>query len=433
MRKYILLAIFCFGILNLSFAEDVIEEEGDTELEEVSWWDEENEDKDKDSDKDSLRIKDRTFEIGFSAFVGLDNDFISAKQVLQEHVVIDLDELKEGFRFNFNMMVSPFFFNFNYRDKWGFGLSTALQATGSVSLSGNMITLSQAEDEKSEVAGAAFLEVGAPVFFHINKLKVKVRPSVFYPLLYVDKEKSDISYTYKTVGEDQTQADVAYKMRVYTAMSLEDTDADIVPTASPGVDLNIGAEFPLSKVLGISNALPFLDFDVGVDFINIPVVPGALKDYMELAGNIGTGGPVNVFDPDFDMENLVETEDTIYGADGGIKVVRPFKFLAHIDWRPLGGSKLLTIIPVIGFAINPLYIEPFSMETVLKGRLDFFNILKLTVGTGFEDRLWKNSVDVALNLRAFEINLGVDMRSTDYAKSLQGAGLGVSTGFKFGW
>ena len=425
MKKYIILLILCFGILNLSFAE----EKDGAEPEELSWWDEESEDEESDEDKGALRIKDRSFEAGFSAFVGFDNNFLSAKQVLQDHVVIDIDELKDGFRFNLNMLVSPFFFNYNYKDKWGFGLSTAVQATGIIGLSGNMLTFSKADKEKSEIGGAAFVEIGAPVFFYINKFKIKVKPSVFYPLMYVDAAESDISYTYKNVN-NETHTDISYKMRVYTAMSLEE-GAAFELTASPGVDFHVGAEYPLAKVLGLTDILPFLDFDVGVDLINIPMVPGALKNYMEMSGNFGASGS-DILDPEYDLSTLLVTEDPVHDT-GKVNVFRPFKFLAHADWRPLGGSRLLTVIPVVGFAINPLYLEPFTMEAVLKGRLDLFNIFKVTVGTGFEDRLWRNSLDIALNLRAFEIDLGIDMRSADYDKSWQGAGLGVSIGLIFGW
>jgi hypothetical protein len=52
---------------------------------------------------------------------------------------------------------------------------------------------------------------------------------------------------------------------------------------------------------------------------------------------------------------------------------------------------------------------------------------------GYEDRLWKNSIDFALNLRAFELDFGFDMRSQDFLKSWTAAGLDAFVGLKFGW
>jgi len=51
---------------------------------------------------------------------------------------------------------------------------------------------------------------------------------------------------------------------------------------------------------------------------------------------------------------------------------------------------------------------------------------------GYYDRLWKNSLDMSLNLEVFELNIGVDLRSQSYVKSWTGGGFGVNAEFKFG-
>jgi hypothetical protein len=105
---------------------------------------------------------------------------------------------------------------------------------------------------------------------------------------------------------------------------------------------------------------------------------------------------------------------------------------AWADWRVFG-NRLLSFRPKVGFAISPLYIKPFVLEGGADVCLDLANILITTVGINYEDRLWKNSLNIALNLRAFEIDLGVELRSPDFLKSWDAAGFGASLGFKFGW
>jgi hypothetical protein len=94
---------------------------------------------------------------------------------------------------------------------------------------------------------------------------------------------------------------------------------------------------------------------------------------------------------------------------------------------------LFTLTPEVGFAINPLYNKPFSMEAGIKARLDISNLFIATFRMGYHDRFWKNSLDLALNLKAFELNIGADLRSQDFIKSWTGSGFGVNAGFKFGF
>jgi len=447
MKKYILLFILCFGILSFSFGQndnffligDInygLENEGDS-FNDGSVSDDADlfDDTDLfDEPKGPFRMKNRMIELGFAnASLGFSNDFLTAKGIFQKTFVLDLDELKDGFRMNLNMAVSPFYFSFNRNDNWGFGLGTNVQATGLVGLSGDMLTFKNAKDAKSEIGGAAFVDIGAPFFFHYKNFKIKIKPSFFYPIMYVDSKESDISYTFKPGVEDtevKTELKLGYKMRIYTAFPLEGDSFNLTTTV--GLDFHLGTEYPLAKVLGITDKFGFLDFDVGLDMINFPMIPAVMKDYMEIYGKIGSDEAINFFGDDFDFDNFVDMGDPVYGT-AKKRVLRPFKLLTWAGWRPFNGSELFTVIPTLGFAINPLYLEPFSMEGGIKTRLDLANIFILTLGVGYEDRHWKNSAAMALNLRAFELDLGIDMRSENFAKSWQGAGVGVAVGLKFGW
>jgi hypothetical protein len=300
---------------------------------------------------------------------------------------------------------------------------------GHFHLSGDLLTFSEALDSKSDIGMALFAELGIDSFFHIQRFKVKVRPAFYYPIMYM---KSDISYTFDNANAG-TILSIDYDVRLFSAFSLEDNSGFNL-TASPGLDISIGTEYPLSEVLELDRILSILYFDVGLDLINIPVFPSRIEHYMQLIGRIGRDEPIVFFsDGDDDIfSDLFSTEEAVYGNERN-SVLRPFKMIGWASWRPLGGNELLTIIPSIGFAISPLYLRPFSLEAGTKARLNLSNVFIITLGIGYHDRLWKNSIDLAFNARVFEFNVGADLRAPNFVNSWTGSGFGVNLGFKFGW
>jgi hypothetical protein len=160
-----------------------------------------------------------------------------------------------------------------------------------------------------------------------------------------------------------------------------------------------------------------------------------MHDYMRMTARIGSDKPFTFFgddDDDSGIDSIISIDDnTEYGTKDQ-KVYRAFKTLARVDWRPLG-NQLLTVTPIFGFSINPLFLEPFSLEAGLKAVFNAGNLFIASVGTGYYDRFWKNNIDLALNLRVFEINLGADMRAANFPDSWKGNGFGFNIGVKFGW
>ena len=398
MKKKLWLFIFCFVILSIYLYGN---------------------------DRRPFRMPDRSFEIGLlHTNVNFANDFLSIFDIFQETAVIDLGELKDGFNASFGFEITPFYILYNNkRNNWGFGFSAALDLTGSLGLSGNMLSLSPAINDRSSISGAAFTEARFLVYFPVSRLTIRISPAVYYPLLFV---QPDVSYTY-IVGADSANLDLHYNLRIFTPFSLEDGFAfsmeDIYSflfSGRPGVDINIGLEYSLEDTHGLI---------LGLNMYNIPVFPGQLSHFMQLEGRIGDSD-LNFFDG-FDLDNFITIEDIVYGQEYRT-VLRPFIMHAWADWRPF---RIIPIhfISTAGFAFNPHYLEPFSPEYGLKTRLDLANILIATVGLGYYDRMWRNSVDLAFNLRAFEINFGVDMRSPNFFDIWSGGGLGISAGLKLGW
>jgi len=376
-------------------------------------------------------IPGRSFEIGIAQTnLHFSNDFLTLSDIFQETAVIDIDRLQNGLNMDLNLGITPFYLSFNSKGNWGFGLSFGLSASGILGFNGDMLTFKETGDAKSNISGAAFVDANVSAFFHIMKLKVKVAPSVFYPLASV---RGDVSYTNQPASSgNETFFNINYDLSVYTPFSLENGfgSFDISNlNGTPGVDINFGLEFPLAEAIGLSKKIRFLDFKLGVDVYNLPLIPGQLDNKMNVKGMIGSENSFNIFDI-FSNDELIGDPEIGYSSEK-ISVLRPFKVMIWADWKPFG--PWLRFIPTVGFSVNDSYSEISSFEYGLKARLDLFNVLIATFGVGYYERLWTNSLDIAFNLRLFEVNVGINMSSPDIEKCWLGSGLGVNFGLKFGW
>ena len=382
-------------------------------------------------------IKNRTFEISLAnVSVNVTNDFITAKDFFQETAVINLDDFLNGFRLDIHLGIRPLSLNFNWKDKWGFGLDIAhIDVFGNMSLSENLMKIKEAKDDKFGIGGAAFADFAIPVFFHANDFRVKIRPAVYLPLFYTEPGI--------VFNNSSTRLSVKYDMRIYSVINLNDVMNDTgsqqdtfsaenienILKNNLGFDLGLGVEYPLYSWL-----------DLGVDIFNLPFAAARLNHYMRLHGEA-------FFDSSkIDIVDLIETgeiPDDAYGFpeefepeylydSNGKKLYRPFKMLFYANYRPFD-SRILTLIPSLGFSISNLYAEIGSIEAGLAARCNLGNIFITTLGTGYLDRSWKHSLDFIFNFRAFELDIGVSVQSPDFVKSFQGAGAGVNFGIKLGW
>jgi hypothetical protein len=107
--------------------------------------------------------------------------------------------------------------------------------------------------------------------------------------------------------------------------------------------------------------------------------------------------------------------------------------LFYAKYQPFEATPWFSLIPSLGFSLNPLFAQLGSVEGGLSARINLSNLFIATIGINYNDRRWKNSIDLILNLRAFELDFGISFQSFDFAKSFQGAGFGVAIGLKFGW
>ena|GEM_PF-601672 len=351
-----------------------------------------------------------------------------------DNIVIDLENFFDGFMLNFGLDFAPLSININIRDNWGFGLDIAhISATGSLSVPGDVLNFRDG-NELFGAGGAIFVEFGVPVFFHTHGFRVSIRPAAYVPLLHV---RPGVTYT-----RSGHRIALSYDMRIFSAFSLEgmfgDGNGDVMGSIMEdpagfvlnglGYDISLGVEYPL---------FPWLS--VGVNLVNIPLFPGRLDYYMRVQGNVvfdyGNIDLGGIFDENRDIFDGVfdtSTEDAFFGEDAGQRILRPFSMVFYANYRPFG-TPTVALIPSLGFSINQQHAQVAAPEGGLSVRFDLANILITTLGSNYNDRMWRNSLDLALNLRALEIGLGVSMQSPRFVSSFQGKGLGVNFGLKMGW
>jgi len=369
---------------------------------------------------------DRSFEIGImQTDIGFSNNLFGILDIFQDSLEIDLNKLQDGFFLNLNLGVTPLYISFNSKKNWGFGFYLGADASGLAGLSGKMLNFMDANNEKSDLTLSVFAHAQFSLFFHISKLKMTLSPTVFYPAVYA---VPSITYT-KMNTDEETTLKLAYDLQVFSAISLADDNYREI-TGSPGFDFSLGLEFPLAEAIGLKKIIPFLDFSVGFDLQNFAMIPATLQSRMRMTGQIYCDKI------DFINDGLngfkIELENPIVYDESPLTVKRPFKLTAWAQWRPF---KFLSVTPSIGFSLNGIYINMFSLEGGLKADINIFSIMNITAGAGYYDRVWVNSVDLALNFRVIEINIGINLRSNDFSESWNflsgspGARIGLKIGF----
>jgi len=384
-----------------------------------------------------IRLKNRGFEIALlNLSAGFGNSFIAAKDILQETAIINLDDFFGGFKASFGVDLAPMSININRKNKWGLGFELSnVSAFGNIEIFENLLRLRKTESERFGVGGAAFVDFGISTFFHIKKLKVKLRPAVYLPIIYAEP-----GATYRlTENENGFYAAVNYDMYIYAPISLSFIETQsfdynelggAVNGSTLGFDFNTAFEFPVFSWL-----------DVGVNILSTPIKPSVLNHYLQIAGEVFFDtSEINFVDL---LINGGEFPKDAYGYPakfepkygiGEKKILRPFKFITYAVFQRFKFKTLmLAFIPCLGFAINPVYTHPDSIEAGLKIRLDLANMFITTMGVNYEDRLWRNSINFEINLKLVELDIGLSFESQKFVKSWQGAGARGNFALKLGW
>jgi len=387
--------------------------------------------------REPLLIPEREFEIGINTNAFLANNLLTFPDVFNSEgtIFFDFGKVNNNFLFTAGAGFTPLFFNIYNKRDWGFGFSIDVEAMGALNLSGDFLLLNEAVKEKSSVGGAIFIAATVNTFFLINKFRVTFSPAMYYTLAYLT---SDVYYTQETIPGYGTEVFMDYIIHIHSMFPLNKI-TNAFPAAFngiPGFDFSIGVEYPLSKEIGIGDRFPILDFDVGLNFINIPVpyLTSLTRDYMRITGSLGNKGNRFLIDGDINIDDLFDKGEIYYAETGenNWKIIRPFKMNIYADWLPLERSRLLTLRPVLGFSISQLHPKPFFMEGGFNAFFNYNNFFFLSAGINYLDRMWINSLDFSFNFGGMQFDIGTDIRSQSFLNSWIVSGYGIRTGIRFG-
>jgi hypothetical protein len=382
----------------------------------------------------------RKFEFGFDASSGFANNCLGLKALLQKNQTIDFADLSRSLSQDFKFygdMKGSVFFNLEIPDKFGIGIFTGIDVTAQTSLPQSLIdliaegkNLNKKYTDSFGLGGAFFVESGLRTSFtfkKLNKLKISLQPAYYIPLLYLTRPSAE--YSLKRGPNGSIKATGRYEMAVYSAFPLEDFEGledlpgsyfSCLTNGSGGVDLGLSVEYPL-----LSN------LTLGASFTHIPILPAELNNKATIRGGFSLNTDDILGQIKDDGLDIFSNFDVTDGT-GSMTVRRPFKAGLNAVYRPFK-IRLFALIPHIGFTMNSIYDVPLYLDAGLTAELNLGDVLVIDIGSHYEDLLWKQRLDVLLNLRAFEIDLGLSLQSQEFLKSFQFNGLAVSLGLRLGW
>ncbi|MDR2095016.1 MAG: hypothetical protein LBP76_05805 [Treponema sp.] len=335
------------------------------------------------------------------------------------------------------------FFNVNFGEEFGIGFHGGVDVLIYGDISEEILEF-LADGNKGNIEGALaaggsiFWDNGINMYTKFEKLKVRLSPSLFVPLVYMPKPTAKISIH----TENPLSVNLELDARIYTPLSIvaenlmelsgNDTTASRQVNSNElsdayGFDMSVDAEYEL---------FPFLD--VGGSISHIPLYPARLSHSIKTTYSYSSGDFNDILDDliknDFELPDSGEVKMERKDNES-FKVYRPLRFNIFADYKPQSiQSNLLglTVRPNLGLSFLTVY-DTVCFNAGLEAQLRFMRLLYLKLGMAYHERIWRNYLNFALNLRVIELDLGVGIQSQNFLKSFQLNGLNAVAGFRMGF
>jgi len=436
MKQLLILALLVVLILPL-YAQETGTVERSNETVESSWdSEEEGEENEVQSEKTKKPFSAyrEHFEMGFDVGVGFDNDLLKMSDVLKKDLVIDLGKLGSDVRdagFNLNLgLLGGLFLNIKNipigGGKWDFGFSSGMDGNLHFNVPKDLFTLLSEGNKKQQsfngtisASGGIYASVGlsgsAQYKVQEKNLRVGVKPAVFIPLAVAPK--SGINYRLDSVEDIHltTSGEIAVYGLVADIM-----EGDSVQVKT-GLDVSLEGEYELFSFL-----------DVGATLSRIPLAPAKMQNRMIVV--------IDDFSLDIKGEDLIRGEDidlpdfdyTTRYESANYKVFRPLRFDVYARYKPFEDI-LFVVRPNMGFSVS-INDKQGYFNVGAEAQIELLRgMFRFHAGTGLEESLWKQRLGLAVNVRAFELDLEGVFRSQSFPGSFSGRGFGVNFGLRFGW
>lgn len=386
--------------------------------------------------QNSWQMPDRIVEFGFDLDLGFGNSVVKIKDVFnfRKVLVIDLSAMAAGKLSAVENAAFSSFLNIRFGKTLSAGVFSGVQVEAYQSAPEEFTELLRRGNVKTKsmkiglsAGAAAFVDAGLRVETVIDKLRVAVKPAAYVPLVYLPPLDADVELSMSGSGMTLNGQGA---MNLYSAGSLENLGeggmdlAALIPNPVPlGFDLSLEGRYTLLPVL-----------DLGLDIGHIPLYPARLQHRMRQEFEI-TGDWSDLFNTltsgDFDIPEL-ETSQT-YTSGASFTVFRPLRFDFFAEYRPLT-IDLFVFRAHAGFSLLTVFgYDTACFNAGLGGEIRIANVLGLSLGTGYVERLWKHSFGIRLNVRALELSGELSLKGPDIPGSLKGRGLNAALGIRLGF
>lgn len=386
----------------------------------------------------------RIFEIGSDTDVVAANSHFKLDEIMVKDLVIDLKDLYEsmpdnGLSFAMHAQETAFM-NINANSHFRLSLFSGMEANGYLNMDKELfrilaegINLDENETFEVNFYGDAFYDAGISFQTLIRNFGVKVSPAIYVPLFYIRPTTAKAHL--ETSSDGKISVTASAPVDIYTAVDMQSTFDNENETEGSFYD-DISAD--LLKNAGFDLAFEvernfFKGFNASV-FGRIPIVPGRIKHKMSTNLNAyfyetNTLGALEDLEAhDFDYS----TDDFEY-SDTNEKVFRPLKIGLQASYRPFGNW--FTLRPRFDVVMRDPYSSDIMIfpEYDLTAQFSLFEILGLSIGSGYNYRIFTQHLGFMLNFRVVEILARVSLSGTDFVNSFKYSGLGGFIGFRIGF
>ncbi len=388
----------------------------------------------------------RYFEVGLDIGTNIGNNWINLSDIQNETLVLDFTEmannLKDGYKIDFNSNVKTYF-NINAKDHLRIGFFAGVDGIGALKLSQSLLDFvgnGNASGDHSINAAVGmdmslYLESGFSLKTFLGKLGIGMTSTMFIPAIYVPRRESSVNVSFLDDASIRMKAKTDFTM--YSLFNLENSETISVDlshyTSDAGLDISLGSEYALMPSL-----------DVGLSLNHIPIVPAKMRykmSYsMEIEENLGSiidmssseESEENSFD---NISDKITSEEITYTElENPYTIYRPVELCAAAKFRPFGEW-----FDVNG-SVGVVFHKPVYMNYSIGTGLHFVKMCKmgghlidLSLTSGYEDRVWTQQFNFALNLRLLEFTFSASSCGSEFLNSFTGSGLGFGIGFKMGF
>ncbi|MDR0721784.1 MAG: hypothetical protein LBF75_03165 [Treponema sp.] len=386
----------------------------------------------------------RYVEAGFTVAAGFANNYLSYGDFFNDEHIIHIDFNAMG-SYDFNLVsdvAAKTFFNVS-GERFSIGLFAGIEGMFYGNISKQLFQLlsdgNTSRYSKAEFAfgGSLFADTGMNLETQLGKLRLRISPAVFLPLVYIPKPKK-MALTVKT-AEDTMSITGNVVLDIYSPVKLGTGTGDVgafsvdidgfskvLDSGALGFDLTLGAEYPLASIL-----------DAGILVSHIPVALSRLTYQAQMKADFGfndQGSEMSLLDllKEGKVDDILHIGDPELTFSRGVFYVsRPLRFDLYSRIKLIGN--FLVLRPHGGISLFTPYGDLPCFNAGIEGQIHIWRLLQVSLSSGYEELLWKHQLGLILNLRILQFDLGVSTQSQEFTRSFALSGLGVSLGVHIGF